>query len=63
MFHELDMPPEGNGDGLLSYTEFITGMKRLGVDQDTDAMHNLFQLMDVDGSAVIDCRDFVQVLR
>lgn len=62
VFHQMDAPPHGDGNGLLTLQELREGLHRLGVDIPAGEVQELFDAMDVESANLVDCRDFVAAL-
>lgn len=58
MFSELDK----NGDGVLTYTEFVQGFSKLGIEVEEGVLDDIWTFTDVNGSGTMEYSEFFQIL-
>ena len=58
-FDEMDE----NGDGVLSVEEFQRGLRKHGIDLASSEMQELMQVLDQDGDATLDWREFMEATK
>eukprot|EP00656_Telonema_subtile_P003104 TRINITY_DN11426_c0_g2_i2.p1 TRINITY_DN11426_c0_g2~~TRINITY_DN11426_c0_g2_i2.p1 ORF type:complete len:950 (+),score=216.22 TRINITY_DN11426_c0_g2_i2:94-2943(+) len=68
MFQALDVPPAGNGDGLISADEFVRGLETLGMAESKHPLREghlqqAFSALDIDGSGALQREEFVELLK
>lgn len=58
MFSELDK----NSDGVLTYTEFVQGFSKLGIEVEEGVLDDIWTFTDVNGSGTMEYSEFFQIL-
>lgn len=58
MFTALDK----NGDGVLSYSEFVNGFRTLGIEVEEGVLDEIWDFTDVNGGGTLEYSEFFQIL-